>query len=162
MNTFLKLTFGLAALFVLGLIYSGCGDDEEGSEAPNEKFIGNYEGSFSCTAPFDVIDEDLVEFEISPPVDPNETSKVTISFVVTGIPISLEGQVSGNNLSFSDISLDNIPFDIGGGMEINVTLTFSGGASISGDVLTANLNVIADLGGGITQASSCTLVGMKV
>ena len=160
MSKLMKITFAFVAVLALGFVYVSCGDDEETPEAPNQKFIGNYEGSFACTPPFDVINQDMVEFEISGPVDPNETQKVTISFVVTGIPVSLDATVSGNNLNFDPITLENIPFETGG-ITVDATLTFSGNAVLNNDQITANLNVIADLGGGITLSSACTLIGNK-
>lgn len=135
--------------------------DDGSCIAPNVKFIGNYTGSFACTAPFDVINEDVVEFEISGPVDANEKTKVTISFVVTGLPISLEADVDGNDLVFSDITLENIPFDVPGVGEVSATLTFSGGASLSGNMITADLDVTAQLPGLPSLSSSCTLTGTK-
>ena len=44
---------------------------------PNEKFLGNYMGSFSCAGLFSVIDQDTVEFEITEAVNTEEKSKVT-------------------------------------------------------------------------------------
>ena len=135
--------------------------DDGSCIAPNQKFIGVYSGSFACTAPFNVIDQADVEFEISGPVDASQTTKVTISFVVTGIPISLEADVDGNDLTFSDITLENIPFEVPGVGEVNATLTFSGGASLSGDTITADLDVTAELPGLPALSSSCTLTGTK-
>ncbi len=126
---------------------------------PNDKFIASYTGSFACIGLFSVINQDTVEFEITQPVDPNEKSKVTISFVVTGLPISLEATVNGNNLTFADITLNNIPFEVSGVM-VDADITFSGGASISGDQITANLMVSA-LAAGLNLADDCVLTGTK-
>lgn len=152
-------------------VFSGCTDsraenydanasnDDGSCVFPNEKFIGTYIGSFECAGLFSVINQDTVEFEITEPVDPEEKSKVTISFVVTGIPISLEADVDGNDLMFEDITLANIPFEIAGVM-VEADITFSGGAVIDGDVITATLNVSA-LAAGLMLSDMCTLIGNK-
>ena len=140
--------------------YNASATNDDGSCVfPLDKFIGNYIGSFSCEGLFAVINQDTVEFEISAPVDPNEKAKVTISFVVTGIPVSLEADVNGNDLQFSDITLTNIPFETGGIMTM-ADITFSGDASISGDTLSATITVSA-LVAGLNVGDVCMLVGTK-
>ena len=135
-------------------------DDDGSCEFPKDKFIGEYLGGFMCPGLFSVINQDSVEFEITDPVDPNEKAKVTISFIVTGIPISFEADVDGNDLTFDPLELTNIPIEIAGEM-VEADLTFSGGATIDGNTLTAVISVTAEVLG-LQLADECTLVGDKV
>jgi hypothetical protein len=154
-----KLTFTLtilASLFALSLVYTGCGDDDGTSENPNEKFFGTYEGAFSCGSPFDLINDDMVQFEITAPANPSNTSKVTVSANIT-LPLSLEGDVDGNNIVFKNKVLNNI--DIQG---ITTDITFSGTGTLNGKNFTAALMLTANLPVIGPVTSNCNYSGVKL
>ena len=152
-------------------IISGCTDsraenfdpaannDDGACIFPIDKFIGSYLGSFACEGIFSVINEDTILFEISEPVDPDEKAKVTISFVVTGIPLSMEADVEGNDLIFAALTLLSIPIEIAGVM-VEADITFSGGATIDNGKITATLDVTA-MTLGLSLSDTCTLIGQK-
>lgn len=121
---------------------------------PNEKFFGNYSGSFTCPAPFDIINQDVVEFRLTPPADAGEVNKVTVSATITGIPLSLDGDVDGDKILFVDKTIENISVQ-----GVTTDVTFSGEGTLNGNVLTANLQVSAVIV--IPLSSACTFTGMK-
>lgn len=154
-----KLSFTLAilaSLLAFSMVYSGCGDDEGSTENPNEKFFGTYEGAFNCAAPFDLINQDMVQFEITAPANPANTSKVTVSANIT-IPLSLEGDVDGNNIVFTNKVLNNI--DVQG---ITTDIIFSGTGTLSGNNFTASLMLTANLPVIGPVTSNCTYSGVKL
>lgn len=147
----------LIGLLSLSIVYTGCGDDDEQPAVnPNEKFFGTYEGAFSCGVPFDLINNDMVQFEITAPANPAQTSKVTVTANIT-LPLSLEGDVEGNNIVFTNKVLNNI--DVQG---ITTDITFSGTGTLNGNNFTASLMLSATLPGLGTVSSNCSYSGVKL
>ncbi len=124
---------------------------------PNEKFFGTYEGGFMCGGLFAAINQEAVQFEITPPTNDDDKDKVTVTASIMGIPLSLEGDVDGDQIIFTDKVLSNIEIE-----GITTDLTFSGDATIAGDVLTADLDLSATVPviGAVT--SNCTFSGNKL
>ncbi len=174
----------IALILVLVALFMSCGGDDEPNDItgctddraenfdpnatsdngecifPNDKFFGIYEGSFNCGSIFSTINQESVTFEITPPADPNEVNKVTLSANIAGIPLSLEGDVDNNDIVFIDKVLTDITIpNPATGDDITVDITFSGTATIDGNSLTAELVVSTVLV--IPISDSCTFSGTK-
>jgi hypothetical protein len=172
-----KFTFFIRISFLLVVIMSiaSCGGDEEvvgctDSRAdnynanatsdsgtcvyPNEKFFGTYSGSFTCPVPFDAINDSSVEFKLTPPANANDVNKVTVSATITGIPLSLDGDIDGDKIVFVDKTINNISIQ-----GITTDISFSGQATLSGNTLTANITVGAVVV--IPLSGACTFTGTK-
>ncbi len=169
---------------ITALLFISCGGDDEPSDVagctdtraenydanatsdngtclfPNDKFFGSYEGSFNCGGAFAVINQDVVTFDITPPADDNEKNKVTVSASVSGIPLSLEGDVDGNQIVFVDKVLQSIPIPSPVSNDtLIVDITFSGTAELNNDLLDATLSVGTTIIIPITE--TCTFSGNK-
>lgn len=174
----------IALLSISSLFLISCGGDDEPSDVagctdtraenynanattdngtcvfPNDKFFGSYEGSFNCGGAFSVINQDVVTFDITPPADDNEKEKVTVSASVSGIPLSLEGDVDGNQIVFVDKVLQSIPIPSPVSNDtLIVDITFSGTAELNNDLLDATLAVGTTIIIPVTE--TCTFSGSK-
>ena len=99
-------------------------------------------------------------FDITPPADDNEKNKITVSANISGIPLSLEGDVDGDNIIFIDKELTDISIpNPAGGDDVNVDITFSGTATLTNDMLTADLSISTVLI--IPLSENCTFTGTK-
>ncbi len=146
----------LTFIIIGSLSFYSCGDDGEVvMENPNEQFFGDYSGTFTCPGVFASINDSAVEFSITPPPNANDVNKVTVATNISGIPISLEGDVSGNSLTFSDLVIENV--EVSG---ITTDVTFSGSALLNGNDLTATLAVGATVLGA-SVSDNCSYVGSK-
>ncbi len=154
----LSVYFLLAAL----LSFSACGGDDEPQEKPFEKFIGSYTGNFSCPGALSLINTDMAAFEITPPSDPNEENKVTVTVNIVGAGVfPFEATVNGNNLTFAELKLNGymIMLPVVGNVSANLTIT--GSASLNGNSLNGLLNMNVDAGIA-TITDACQIIGTKL
>ncbi len=151
----------LSAVIILCFVtIHSCGKDEA-KEKPFQKFIGEYDGEFSCNGVLAVLNTNNAAFSITPPADPKEENKVTVTVNIVGAGVfPFDATVSGNNLTFSELNLKGYTVTLPVVGAVSADLTITGSASISGERLDGQLNMIVDAG--ITKLTDqCKIVGTK-
>ena len=153
------LVFGI---ILTGMVFTSCGEDDvEGCTDPaaenynaeatvddgtctfaSEKFLGNYTGTLGCAGILAAISTDSLAFSIanSPSGVTNELLVVLESGAAAGVGIV--ATASGNTLTVDNYMLDDLPLDLTGDGNGNMTdLTIDGSLTISGNTLDGSLTL---------------------
>ena len=142
-------------------------DDGSCTSYNRDRFYGAYLGTFLCNNALlkPSLDNDSLMFEIKEPVSPDDYKHVIMVIFIDGLPVELDGSISGNALTIDDtqpgLTVPDFPLE---GVDTEVNVIGLGNATFSSDEqsLDGELKLTLEFADGSGSAEdTCALTGVK-
>lgn len=110
-------------------------DDGSCTSYNRDKFYGDYLGTFLCTSILlkPSLDNDSLMFSVKEPVSPTDINHVILELQIDGLPVELDGSISGNKLTIDDTVPNLTVPDFPPGSSTAVNVIGLGNSTLSSD-----------------------------